>query len=230
MYAIRSYYEIATDPHLTYVQIGERLLTWIWNTIYDGIDLDVESLDMVKHAAQKAPIVYIPCHKSHIDYLVLSYLLYRHNLNLPLVAAGKNLSFWPLGPFFRKSGAFFIRRSRITSYNVCYTKLLRCILWALRGSVSRRYTSRITSYNVCYTKLLRDNDPIKERIKVVLGEDGEGNPLEKVVFPAKKGGKIQAVAFSAAAKGYHDLIEVMVGVSPDGKLTGISIMTRNNFV
>jgi len=103
--------EIATDPHLTYVQIGERLLTWIWNTIYDGIELDVYSLDMVKHVAQKAPLVYIPCHKSHIDYLVLSYLLYRHNLNLPLVAAGKNLSFWPLGPFFRKSGAFFIRRS-----------------------------------------------------------------------------------------------------------------------
>jgi len=103
--------EIATDPHLTYVQIGERLLTWIWNTIYDGIEVDVNSLDMVKHAAQKAPIVYIPCHKSHIDYLVLSYLLYKHNLNLPLVAAGKNLAFWPLGPFFRKSGAFFLRRS-----------------------------------------------------------------------------------------------------------------------
>ena len=103
--------EIATDPHLNYVQIGERLLTWIWNTIYDGIEVDVDSLDMIKHAAQSAPLVYIPCHKSHIDYLVLSYLLYRHNLNLPLVAAGKNLSFWPLGPFFRKSGAFFIRRS-----------------------------------------------------------------------------------------------------------------------
>jgi glycerol-3-phosphate O-acyltransferase len=103
--------EIATDPHLTYIQIGERLLTWIWNTIYDGIEVDVDSLDMVKHAAQKAPLVYIPCHKSHIDYLVLSYLLYKHNLNLPLVAAGKNLAFWPLGPFFRKSGAFFIRRS-----------------------------------------------------------------------------------------------------------------------
>jgi glycerol-3-phosphate O-acyltransferase len=96
---------------LTYVQIAERLLTWIWNTIYDGIELDVASLDMVKDAAKKAPVVYIPCHKSHIDYLVLSYLLYKHNLNLPLVAAGKNLSFWPLGSYFRKSGAFFIRRS-----------------------------------------------------------------------------------------------------------------------
>jgi len=71
-----------------------------------------------------------------------------------------------------------------------------------------------------------ENDPIKERINVVVGEDKEGNPIEKVVFPAKKGGKTEAVAFSATAKGYHDLIEVMVGVGPDGKLTGISIMSH----
>ncbi len=71
-----------------------------------------------------------------------------------------------------------------------------------------------------------DNDPIKERIKLVVGEDKEGNPIEMVVFPAKKDGKIQSVAYSASAKGYHDLIEVMVGVGPDGKLTGISIMSH----
>ena len=64
-------------------------------------------------------------------------------------------------------------RNRITSYNVCYTKLLRLLLLvtvALMGDVvngARRWLSlggmrfqpsemiRITSYNVCYTKLLR---------------------------------------------------------------------------
>jgi electron transport complex protein RnfG len=71
-----------------------------------------------------------------------------------------------------------------------------------------------------------DNDPIKERIKLVMGKDEEGNPTEMVVFPAKKGGETLAIAYSASAKGYHDLIEVMVGVGPDGKLTGISIMSH----
>ena len=71
-----------------------------------------------------------------------------------------------------------------------------------------------------------DNDPVKERIKLVVGEDEEGKPVEIVVFPAKKGGKTQAIAYSASAKGYHDLIEVMVGVDPEGTLTGISIMTH----
>ncbi|MGD8800344.1 MAG: 1-acyl-sn-glycerol-3-phosphate acyltransferase, partial [Desulfobacterales bacterium] len=55
--------------------------------------------------------VLIPCHKSHIDYLILSYLLYHNNMPVPLVAAGKNLSFWPMGTLFRSGGAFFIRRS-----------------------------------------------------------------------------------------------------------------------
>lgn len=71
-----------------------------------------------------------------------------------------------------------------------------------------------------------DNDPIKERIKLAVGEDEEGNPVEVVVFPAKKGGETHAIAYSAAAKGYNDLIEVMIGVNPDGTLTGISIMTH----
>ncbi len=71
-----------------------------------------------------------------------------------------------------------------------------------------------------------DNDPIKDRIRVPLGEDKQGNPVEKVIFPAKKDGETFAVAYSSVAKGYHDLIEVMVGVGPGGKLTGISIMSH----
>ncbi|MCG6945423.1 MAG: RnfABCDGE type electron transport complex subunit G [Deltaproteobacteria bacterium] len=72
-----------------------------------------------------------------------------------------------------------------------------------------------------------NNDPVKDRMQLNLGEDQEGNPVEKVVFPAKKDGKTFEVAYSAAAKGYHGPIEVMVGVDPEGTLTGISIMTHS---
>ena len=72
-----------------------------------------------------------------------------------------------------------------------------------------------------------ENDPIKERMQVAVGEDKKGNPVEEVIFPAKKNGKTVAVAYSSAAKGYHDLIEVMVGVDPEGKLTGVSIMSHS---
>lgn len=103
--------EIAADYSYSFVKIMERTLTWVWNTIFDGIDIDEEGLRRVKKAAQRHTLVYIPCHKSHIDYLILSYVLFRANLSPPFIAAGKNLSFWPLGPIFRRGGAFFIRRT-----------------------------------------------------------------------------------------------------------------------
>ena len=103
--------EIAANYSYTMIQLGEKLLSWVWNNVFDGIEVDVESLQKVKRAARNNTIIYIPCHKSHIDYLVLSCMLFRNNLYCPFIAAGKNLAFWPLGPLFRRGGAFFIRRS-----------------------------------------------------------------------------------------------------------------------
>jgi glycerol-3-phosphate O-acyltransferase len=57
------------------------------------------------------PIVLVPCHRSHFDYLILSYLFHANYLSPPHIAAGINLSFWPLGSLFRGAGAYFIRRT-----------------------------------------------------------------------------------------------------------------------
>lgn len=103
--------EIAANYSTTLIQVGEKTLNWVWNNLFDGIEVDVDSLQKVKRAARHDTLVYIPCHKSHIDYLVLSCILFQNNLTCPFIAAGKNLSFWPLGPIFRRGGAFFIRRS-----------------------------------------------------------------------------------------------------------------------
>ena len=71
-----------------------------------------------------------------------------------------------------------------------------------------------------------ENDPIKDRIQLALGEDKAGKPIRKILLPAKKDGKIFAVAYGASAMGYIDVIEVMVGFKPDGEVIGISIMTN----
>jgi glycerol-3-phosphate O-acyltransferase len=103
--------EIAAKYSNTLVTIAEKVLNWIFNMMFDGLSVDLAGLAQVKKMSQKGPLILIPSHKSHIDYLVLSYVFYRNNMALPLIAAGKNLSFWPLGPIFRRGGAFFIRRT-----------------------------------------------------------------------------------------------------------------------
>ncbi|MBW1679912.1 MAG: RnfABCDGE type electron transport complex subunit G [Deltaproteobacteria bacterium] len=71
-----------------------------------------------------------------------------------------------------------------------------------------------------------DNDPIKDRVTLKMGTDKKGKPIRKNIFPAKKGGKVIALAYGSAATGYHGLIEVMVGIDINGKITGVSIMTH----
>ena len=87
------------------------LLFRLWNRMYDGILVDKEGVERLREAARQGAVVLLPSHKSHIDYLVLSYVLYDNAMRPPLIAAGENLSFWPLGPFLKRGGAFFIRRS-----------------------------------------------------------------------------------------------------------------------
>lgn len=109
--ARRYLYEIAADYNETFVELWDKALTWLWNTVYDGVLLDMEGLAKIRNVSKKMPFVIIPCHRSHIDYLLLSYEFYKNNIQLPFIAAGANMSFFPMGYVFRKSGAFFLRRS-----------------------------------------------------------------------------------------------------------------------
>jgi len=109
--ARRYLHEIASDYRETFVELWDKVLTWLWNTVYDGVSIDSEGLANVRNLSKKMPFVIISCHRSHIDYLLLSYVFYKNNIQMPFIAAGNNLSFFPMGYIFRRSGAFFLRRS-----------------------------------------------------------------------------------------------------------------------
>jgi glycerol-3-phosphate O-acyltransferase len=122
--------EIAADYNVAYVQFFFMALTWFWKKIYQGIDADPQELAMVRDWARKGNVIYIPSHKSHIDYLVLNYVLLLNHMHVPRVAAGKNLAFWPMGHIFRKSGAFFIRRTfkGIPLYSQVFERYVKALL------------------------------------------------------------------------------------------------------
>lgn len=101
--------EIAADYNYSFIRIFEIILTWLWTRLYDGID--VHHFEDVHKHAQDYEIVYVPSHRSHIDYLLLSYVIFRSGLMPPHIAAGANLNMPIVGPFLRRSGAFFLRRS-----------------------------------------------------------------------------------------------------------------------
>lgn len=101
--------EVMSDYAHPAIRFLYRLLDWLWNQLYDG--LEIHNFQTVRDHAKDYALVYVPCHRSHIDYLLLSFVIYKHGLMVPYIAAGDNLNIPMIGSLLRRSGAFFIRRS-----------------------------------------------------------------------------------------------------------------------
>ncbi|MEE2643380.1 MAG: 1-acyl-sn-glycerol-3-phosphate acyltransferase [Myxococcota bacterium] len=130
--ARRQLNEIAATPTYRIQLLFARFLDILFNRVFQGAEIDDADIQRVKDAAKmsrSAPLVLIPSHKSHVDYLVISWLFLRNDFICPYIAAGANLSFWPLGPLLRRSGAFFLRRSFVGA--PLYKQVFKQYLWKL---------------------------------------------------------------------------------------------------
>jgi glycerol-3-phosphate O-acyltransferase len=105
------YDEIAAKFDVDITRVYSSILDVIWKRIYDGIEYSQAEVDRLRDAVRRGPLVLVPSHRSHIDYLVMSQVMLKSGLLPPHVAAGDNLSFFPMGPLFRRGGAYFLRRS-----------------------------------------------------------------------------------------------------------------------
>lgn len=125
--------EIAADYSSAAVRFMERVLQTIWNRVFKGVD--VQGLERVRQLAESHEILYLPSHRSHADYLLLSFVLYRAGLVPPHIAAGINLNFWPVGGLLRRGGAFYMRRK--FSGDPLYTAVFRAYV---DGLIRRGYS------------------------------------------------------------------------------------------
>ena len=99
---------ICSDLSPRFVLLFYLFLNWFFRKIFTAIE--VRRSPALAEVARTQELIYLPCHRSHIDYLILSYVLYREGLMVPHFGSGDNLDFLIVGTLFRKSGAFFLRR------------------------------------------------------------------------------------------------------------------------
>ncbi|RYD16176.1 MAG: glycerol-3-phosphate 1-O-acyltransferase PlsB [Lysobacteraceae bacterium] len=101
--------EIAADYSHPVVRSMSFVLKGFWNKLYDGIDM--HHFDTLRSAAAGHEVIYVPCHRSHVDYLLLSYQLLHNGIAIPHIGAGINLNLPVVGPILRRGSAFFLRRT-----------------------------------------------------------------------------------------------------------------------
>lgn len=119
--------EIASDYSHSAVRFAEQALTRLWTQLYDGVE--VHNFNTVRELAKDYEIIYTPCHRSHIDYLLLSYVIYKRGMMVPYIAAGDNLNMPFVGQLLRGGGAFFIRRT--FRGNALYTTVFKEYLYSI---------------------------------------------------------------------------------------------------
>jgi glycerol-3-phosphate O-acyltransferase len=107
--ARRYAYEIAASYSHPFITFMSGVLGRLWNRLYDGVEL--ANLSSLQSVPEGSEIIYVPCHRSHMDYLLLSYVVYHKGYAVPHIAAGINLNMPVLGSFLRRGGAFFLRRT-----------------------------------------------------------------------------------------------------------------------
>ena len=119
--------EIASDYSASAVHFADKALTRLWTQLYDGVE--VHNFSTVRELVNDYEVIYTPCHRSHIDYLLLSYVIYKRGLMVPYIAAGDNLNMPFVGQLLRGGGAFFIRRS--FRGNALYTSVFKEYLFSI---------------------------------------------------------------------------------------------------
>ncbi len=101
--------EISANYNYSTIIIAEAIVSWLWNRIYNGIK--VNHFGDFQHRSLGHEVIYVPCHRSHLDYVLVSYLVHEHGFIPPHIAAGINLNLPLVGSLARRCGAFFLRRS-----------------------------------------------------------------------------------------------------------------------
>ena len=124
--------EMCSDLNYPIVRMLVRGFTWFWNSRFEG--LNIKNIDHIKSISKDNALIYVPCHRSHIDYCALTFILYENGLMLPQIAAGNNLNLPIIGGILRGAGAIFMRRSFMKNkiYSAVFFEYIRSLM--IRGS------------------------------------------------------------------------------------------------
>ena len=120
--------EICSDLSYPVISLLVSGFTWFWNTRYEG--LHTKNLEKIRELSKDNSLIYLPCHRSHIDYCALTYLLYENGLMVPQVAAGNNLNLPIIGGILRGAGAVFMRRTFMSNalYSTVFFEHIRALM------------------------------------------------------------------------------------------------------
>ncbi|XP_068197877.1 dihydroxyacetone phosphate acyltransferase isoform X2 [Antennarius striatus] len=104
--------EMSQNLQLGFIRLMAYMISKVFKRLFTSMFINMEGLKTLQQAIQENPVILMPNHRSYIDFLAISYIMFRYDIPLPVIAAGIPLAGMKMvGEILRRSGAFFIRRS-----------------------------------------------------------------------------------------------------------------------
>ncbi|XP_047430409.1 dihydroxyacetone phosphate acyltransferase isoform X2 [Mugil cephalus] len=104
--------EMSQNLQLGCIRLMGYVLSKVFKRLFRSILVNVDGLNALQQVSQERPVILMPNHRSYMDFLAISYVLFNHDIPLPVIAAGIPLAGMKIvGELLRRSGAFFIRRA-----------------------------------------------------------------------------------------------------------------------
>ncbi|XP_063079768.1 dihydroxyacetone phosphate acyltransferase [Engraulis encrasicolus] len=104
--------EMAHNLQVGFIRLMGYTLSKVFKSVFRRIMVNEDALHKLQVCIQEQPVILMPNHRSYVDFLIISYILFTYDLSIPVIAAGLPLSGMKLvGEILRRSGAFFIRRA-----------------------------------------------------------------------------------------------------------------------
>ena len=130
--------EISANYTFRFIEVMYVVLTWLFKRIFEDLVVDKNQIQSLRETLKTKSVIFVSCHRSHLDYLVVPEVLFLEDIVTPHIAAGVNLSFWPVGSFLRMGGAFFIRRTFRGEplYALCLQKYIE---WLIKNRVNIKF-------------------------------------------------------------------------------------------
>ncbi|KAK9747487.1 Acyltransferase [Popillia japonica] len=107
--------KILKDMRSTLSDFLLRFTSWVLYKLLPcfltSVVVHPRQIEMLKQAGSTdLPLIFLPLHRSHLDYILMSFILLNNNVRSPLVASGDNLRIPFFGSLLRSLGAFYIKR------------------------------------------------------------------------------------------------------------------------
>ncbi|XP_060908260.1 dihydroxyacetone phosphate acyltransferase isoform X2 [Labrus mixtus] len=104
--------EMSQNLQLGFIRLMGYTVSKMSKRLFSSINVNMEGLNRLQQAIQEHPVILMPNHRSYVDFLVISYILFTYDIPVPVIAAGSPLAGMKMvGEILRRSGAFFIRRA-----------------------------------------------------------------------------------------------------------------------